>query len=147
MRASYKLLTFKVCHVCPDIGVERIDNHLPVCGSGDLDSAVDETRCWGSSLPCVVLTDVLCLGEEVQKVALVELCLPDHTTVEELFAPGIESTVKDREEDADFLGENLLLFAVKLAKDVDILERLLRLVRCRHFGRQLCGNCSGGVLS
>ena len=54
--------------------------------------------------------------------------MSDHTAVKEFLALSIECTMKERKEDADFLGEDLLLFVVKLTKDVDVLERLLRQV-------------------
>ena len=96
------LLTFKIGHVSPHIRVQRIDDHLPVCRAGDFNPAVNETGRGWRTLPCIVLADVLSLWQEVKKVALVELGLSDHTTLEQLLAPGVESTVKDSEEDADF---------------------------------------------
>jgi hypothetical protein len=96
------LLTFKVGHVSPDIRVQRIDDHLPVCGASDLNPTVNETRCRWCTLPCIVLADVLGLWQEVEELALVELGLPDLATLEKLLAPCVESTVQDSEEDGDF---------------------------------------------
>ena len=117
-------LTLKVGHVSPDLRVQGIDHHLPVDRAGNLQSSVLKTRSRRWTPPCVVLTDVLGVGKEVEGGALVELGLADLATLEQSLAAGIEGAVEDGEEDGGFLAQDLLALRVEAAEDVDILEDL-----------------------
>lgn len=114
--------TLKISHVSPDIRVQRVDNHLAICGTGDFHTAVDETRSRGSTLPGIVLTNVLCLGQEVGEVALVNLGLAVDTALEEGLASRVEGAVEDGEEGTGVLGEDLASFRAHIAEDDDVLE-------------------------
>lgn len=114
--------TLKISHVCPDIRVQRVDDHLAICGTGDFHTAVDETRSWGSTLPGIVLTNVLCLGQEVGEVTLVNLGLAVDTALEEGLASRVEGAVEDGEEGTGVLGEDLASFRAHIAEDDDVLE-------------------------
>lgn len=114
--------TFEISHICPDIGIQRIYHHLPICGTGDLHSSIDQTRSWLRTLPRIILTDVLCLWEEIGQGAFVELCLSNNPAFEEVFSRGIEGSVEEGEECSSFFGENLLVEVVDLAGDSDALE-------------------------
>ena len=63
--------TFKIGHVGPDIGVQCVDNHFPVCGAGDLRSSVDKARSRRGTSPRYILTNVLGFWQEVWQDALV----------------------------------------------------------------------------
>lgn len=109
------IFTFKVSHICPDIGVQSVDNHLPVGRTSNLQSSIHETRCWWSSSPCIVLANVLCLWEEVELNALVKLRLADLATLKESLAASVECAVKDSKEDGSLLGEDLASLVVELS--------------------------------
>jgi hypothetical protein len=87
------LFTFEISHVCPHVRVQGIDNHLPVGWASNLHTSVNETWCWWSSLPCLVLSDVLRLWKEVWEIALVELLLADHTSLKQSLSCLIERPV------------------------------------------------------
>lgn len=112
----------KVSHVGPDVRVERVHDHLAVGRAGDLDAAVDQTGSWGSALPCVILSDVLGLGEEVEQVALVNLGLAVDTALQEGLAGRVEGTVEDGEESTSILGEDLAGIIIESSEDGDVLE-------------------------
>lgn len=118
-------LTLKVGHVCPDVRVECVHNHLPVGGAGDLDSTVDETRCGRCSFPCIVLTDVLGLWEEVEEVALVELGLANLAALEQGLAGAIERAVQESKEDGCVFGQDLAGLVVEGSEDVDFAENVV----------------------
>lgn len=115
------LLTFEVCHVCPNITVEGIDHHFAIRRSCNLDPAIDET--WGrrGPLPRIVVSDVLGLGKKIGKHTSVELLLTDHSSLEQRLSGLVESSVKESEESSGFGGENLLLGVVDSAMDGDAL--------------------------
>ena len=115
------LLTFEVCHVCPYITVEGVDHHFAIRRSCDLDSAVDETWSRRGTLPCIVVSDVLGLGEEIGKHTFVELLLTDNSSLEQRLSGLIKSSVKESEESSGFGGEDLLLGVVDSAMDGDAL--------------------------
>ena len=117
-------LTLKVGHVSPDIGVQGVDNHLPVGWSSDLNPAVYKTRGGFGAPPYGIVTDVLGLGEEVEQVAFVELCLADDTPLQECLASAIECAVEQRKEDCGVLGQDLAGLRVQGAEDLDVREDL-----------------------
>jgi hypothetical protein len=116
------MLTLEISHVCPDIGVECVDDHLAVCRSCDLYSAVDETGGWWCSLPCWVLADVLGLGEEIEEVALVELSLTQHSPLQKLLSAVVECAVEKSKEDSSIFAEDVTVGVVQLAEDVNLAE-------------------------
>src|ERR1700753_2691525 len=118
--------TFKIRHVCPHVRIQCVYDHLPVGWACDLHSSVDEARGWWCTFPSIVLTDVLCLRQEVWQVAFVQLSLPHHASLEEGFAGGIESSVKERKEYGGVLAEDFLLRVVQRAKHVDVAKDIGR---------------------
>ena len=116
-----ELLTFEVCHVCPYITVEGVYHHLAIRRSRDLNSAIDET--WGrrGTLPRIVVSDMLGLGQEIGKDTLVKLLLTDHSSLEQRLPGLIESSVEESEESSGFGREDLLLGVVDGAMDGDAL--------------------------
>lgn len=99
--------TFKVGHIGPDVAVEGIDNHLAIRRSGDLDSSVDEARCWRSTFPGIIVTDMLGLGKEIGQIALVNLLLADYPSLQKGFPCAVESSVEEGEESGGFGGKDL----------------------------------------
>ena len=120
------LQTFKIGHICPDIGVQRIHHHLSIRGPGDLHSSINQP--WGGlcSLPRIILSDMLCLREKIGKRAFVELCLTDNTTSEEFFSRGIEGSMEESEERNSFFAQNLLVEIGDGAGDINALEDRFR---------------------
>lgn len=117
-----KGLTLEISHVGPDIRVQGVDDHLAVGGTGDLNTAVDETGSGRGALPGVILTDVLGLGEEVGQMTLVDLGLAVNSTLQESFAGRVEGAVQDGEEGTGILGEDLAGLLGDGAQDGDILH-------------------------
>jgi hypothetical protein len=116
------LHTFEIGHVCPYIGVQCIHNHLPVRGTCDLHSSVNQARSGRCSLPRIVLSDVLSLGQEIWKNALVELGLSDYTAFEKVLSGGIEGAVEEGEEDHSIFGEDVLVEVGDGTGNADTLE-------------------------
>lgn len=116
------MLTLEISHVCPDIRVQCVDNHLAVCRSGNLYSAIDEARSWWCALPCGIVADVLGLGQEVKEVALVKLSLAEYSPLQELLSAVVECAVEKGKEDSSILAENVTVGVVQLAKDVNLTE-------------------------
>jgi hypothetical protein len=112
----------EIGHVGPDIGVESVDDHLAVGRTGDLDAAVNQARSRGSTLPGVILTDVLSLGEEVEELAIIEGSLAIDTALEESLAGRVEGAVEDGEEGTGVLGENLAGIVGDAAEDGNTLK-------------------------
>ena len=112
----------KVGHVGPDVGVEGIHDHLTVGRAGDLHTAIDQTGRRRRTLPGIVLTDVLGLGEEVGQVALVDLGLAIDAALQQGLAGGIEGAVQDGEESTCFLGQDLAGVIGDVSQDGDILQ-------------------------
>lgn len=131
-KLSVKLPTLKISHIGPHVRVQGIDNHLPVRWTRDLHTTVLKTRRWRRTFPRIVLTNVLGLWEEVWEVALVELRLADHTSLEQLLSSGVESSVQHGEEDDSVLVQDLLLLVIDVSEDVDILEDGLGIWRANH---------------
>ena len=112
--------TLEIGHVCPDIRVQGVDNHLAICRASDLDAPVNKTWRWWCALPCIVLADVLGLWEKVEKVALVELSLSDYSSLQQRFPALIECAVEERKEDTGVLAEDVTVLVVEVAEDVDL---------------------------
>lgn len=116
------MLTLKIGHVCPNIRVKGVDDHLAVRGSSNLYSSVDKTWSWWCSLPCVVLTDVLGLRKEVKELALIELSLADHSPLQKLLSAVVECAVEKGKEDSSILAENVTVGVVQFAEDINLAK-------------------------
>jgi len=88
------ICTFEVCHIRPNVGVQGVHNHFPVCRSSDLHSTVDEARSRRGSFPCSILADVLRLWKKIWEGSLVEFGLPEDSALKQLLTPDIERTMK-----------------------------------------------------
>jgi hypothetical protein len=121
-RFSCADLTFEIGHICPDIGVQCVHHHLAICRAGNLDAPVNQAGRWGCTLPCVVLADVLGLWKEVKKVALVELGLSDHASLEKSFPALVECAVQKGKENSSIFAKNVTVLVVELTEDVDLAE-------------------------
>lgn len=115
-------LTLEISHICPDIRVERVNHHLAICRASDLDAPVHQAGSWWCASPCVVLADVLGLWKEVEQVALVELCLSNHTALKESFPSLVECAVEEGKEDGSIFAENVSVLVIELTEDVDLAE-------------------------
>ena len=114
--------TLEISHVGPDIRVQCVHDHLPVGRTSDLDTTVNQTGSRGSTLPSVILPDVLGFRQEVEQVALVNLGLTVNPALEESLASGVEGPVEDGEESTSILGEDLAGVIIQSAQDGDVLE-------------------------
>jgi hypothetical protein len=135
------VLTLEVGHVCPDIRVQGVYNHLAVCRSSNLDAPVGQTGRGWCTPPCVILADVLGLWKEVEEVSLVELGLSDHSSLEERFPALVECAVEKGKEDGSIFAEDVTVLVVQLAENVDLTEDSIR-IGCH------CGGCtiSGSIV-
>ena len=114
--------TLKVGHVGPDVRVQGVDDHLAVSWAGNLNAPVDEARRRRSTLPRIVLTDVLGLWQEVEQVSLVELGLAKHASLEQGFSALVECAVEKGQEDTGVLAENVAVLVIEVAEDVDLSQ-------------------------
>ena len=65
---------------------------------------------------------MFCFWQKVEDVALVKLCLSDHTALKEGSSGAIEGSVKDGQEDGCVFRENLLGLVVQWAENVYIFQ-------------------------
>jgi hypothetical protein len=119
--ASEALRTFKVSHICPDVRVQGIDNHLAICRPSNLYTPVNEAWCWWCALPCIILADLLGLWKEVEEIALVELGLPGYSSLEQRLPALVECAVEECQKDARVLAEDVTVLVVEVSEDVDLL--------------------------
>jgi hypothetical protein len=112
----------EISHISIDIRVERIHNHLPISGAGDLNTAIHQTRSRSGTFPCGVLADVLGLREEVRKNTAVKLSLASLATLEEDLAALVEGAVQEGEKSEGLRGEDLAVDVVDFARDGHALE-------------------------
>src|SRR5206468_11793087 len=108
-----------VGHEDPGAGVERVDHHLAVDGSGDLAAAVAEIGGRLGHSPLGV-ADVGRPGQEARQPARVELQLPFVPSLEEFAAPGIQLALQARDEVERPAGED---FLVGGSEDLHVGER------------------------
>ena len=101
--------TFEVGHERLRAAVQRVDDHLPICGAGDLDAPVLQARRGGRAEPGGVRADVRGLGEEVERLAGIEALLRGLAGDEEGLAGGLEGAVEGGDELERVLGEDLAL--------------------------------------
>ena len=114
--------TFKVRHVSPHIGVERVHHHLAVGRPRDLDAAVHQARRRLRAPPGVVVADVPGLRQEVGEHAAVELGLAEGAALQELAAAAVEGAVQQGEEGEGVAVEDAPRVVVERAEDGDALE-------------------------
>ena len=138
--------TFKVGHVGPDIRVQGVDDHLPIGGSGDFDAAIDQAGGRRRSSPRIIFTNVLCLREEVGKVALVELLLASRSSAQQVLAGGVEGSMEHGEEDEGVLVQDATSLVVERAEDVDVLEHVVGVWRRVGLDGGVEGGHGGGVM-
>ena len=78
-------------------GIQRVDDHLAVDGSGDLDPPVEEVGGDRGDRP-VAVANSLGLRQEMRQLAGVEQFLPRRSPREQLTAAAVETTVQVGEE-------------------------------------------------
>lgn len=116
------MLTLEIGHVCIDLRVQCVDDHLAVGWTGNLNSAVNKTWCWWGGSPGSIISDVPGLWEEIWENPLVELGLSDNTALEKLLSSGVEGSVEEGDESNGILGEDLLVGVVDDTRDGDALD-------------------------
>lgn len=99
--------TFKVGHIGPNIAVQGIDNHFAIRRAGDLNPSVNETGSWRSTFPSIVVTDMLGFREEIRQIALIDLLLADHSSLQKRFPGAVECSVEEGEESGGFGSKDL----------------------------------------
>src|SRR2546430_796871 len=92
--ARFGVFTFQISHIRPNIGIQGVDHHFPACWPRDFHSSVYKTWCRWSTLPSIVLTDMLCLWQEIGKLASVNLSLANYTALQESLSCWVEGTMK-----------------------------------------------------
>ena len=78
----------------PGAGVQRVDRHLRVGRTGDLDAAVLEARPGAGDPPLGVLADVRGVVAEARVVAVADLEAPAHAVGEPVVAAAAEALVQ-----------------------------------------------------
>ena len=73
---------------------------------------------------------MLCFWEEVWQLALVELLLTNHSSLEQCFSCAIEGSVEESNESSRFWCEDLLLRLVDLAENLDALVQCFDVRHC-----------------
>jgi hypothetical protein len=100
----------EVGHEAARAGIEGVDDHLAVDGTGDLDPAVLEVSRHGCDAP-VALANVTRLREEVRQLARVEPCLALGARGQELATAAVEAPVQVGNE-RERVGAQKLLVAL-----------------------------------
>jgi hypothetical protein len=118
-------LTLKISHVRPNVRVQRIDDHLAVRWSSNLNTSVHKTWCWRRASPCIILPDVLGLWQEVEDVTLVKLGLSDIPSLKESLACAIERAVEHCEEDGSILAKYLSGLVIERAQNINVIQSLV----------------------
>ena len=112
-------------------GVERVDGHLRVGGSGDLHAAVLEAGPGTGDPPVPVLADVGRVVAELRVVPVADLEASAHPVGEPVVTAGREPMVQLGEEGDRLRREDLLVAVADGAGDLDRRTLLGRLDRCR----------------
>ena len=99
-------------------GVQRVDDHLAVDRSGDLDPPVEKVGRDGRNLP-VAVAHGLRLGQETRKLPGVELLLPLHPLRQEIEPAAVEAPVEIRQERQRLPAQDLRLPGARLCMDLD----------------------------
>ena len=111
----------EVRHENPCARIERIDHHLALGRSGDLDATVLQVRRGRRNLP-IALAHVLGLRRKPGRLACVDGLLADGAQGQELFASCVEVALQTDEELLGFLGQNLLHGGRDRSDDLDSLN-------------------------
>jgi hypothetical protein len=93
--------------------------HLPIDRARDFHTSVLKSGSGTGSAPSVIVADVLCLGEKVEKHACINLLLSQLAAFQELLARGIEGAVEGGEEAEGLGGQQRLRFRGDGAEDFD----------------------------
>jgi hypothetical protein len=99
-------------------GVQRVDRHLRVGGSGDFGAAVAKARRRIGDLP-VALPDILGLLEETQGAAGRQVVVASHPRTEQLAPTRLELAVQAGQERPGVVGEDLVEPIVDRCGDLD----------------------------
>src|SRR5690625_149485 len=99
-------------------GVERVDRHLLVRRSGDLDATVFEPRRRGRDLPAGIVADLSGLRKEVEVLGVGDLGLTDRACFETVEAVAVELAVQFDDELERLRGEDLLCAIRQFAGDL-----------------------------
>ena len=121
-----RIHTLKIRHVRPNVRIQGIDYHLPVCRTCDLDSAVDKTWRGLGSFPSIIFANVFGLWKEVGESAFVKLGLSKVSTVEKVLPSTIKGAVEEGKEGNSVFGENLFIKVGDGAKDLDSFYNTIR---------------------
>jgi len=113
----------KIRHIGVNIGVQSVDDHLSISGTGDLNTSVLQTRSGGSTLPDRVFSDVLGLGEEIGESTVVNLLLALNTASQKLLAATVESSVEGGQERNGVLGEDMASIVRDGGSDLNAVEK------------------------
>lgn len=117
--------TLKVGHICPDIRVQGVNDHLAVSRASDLDAPIDKARRGWSAPPSIILSDVLGLREEVKEISLVELSLTNYSSLKQRFPALVKCAVKEGKEDTGVLAEDMTVLVGEVAEDVDLAQNAI----------------------
>ena len=102
VRPRRRVRVFEVGHEDAGAGVERVDDHLPLDRSGDLDAAVEQVVRDRRDGP-VAFADLARLGEKVRKLAGIEASLALFALRQQLLAARAELTLQ-RSDELEHLG-------------------------------------------
>ncbi len=116
--------------------IERIDHHLAVGRSGDLDPAVEHVLGLWRNLP-VVGADILRLGQKIGQLAAIEFLLPCRAAREQFFAARAEPALQLRDQRKRFRGQDLGKFRRDTPSDRHSLRKWVRHVHCTILGIEM----------
>ena len=99
--------------------IERVDHHLALGGTGQLDAAIEQVLRLRRDAP-VLLSYLLGVGEKIRQLAQVEFLLPGSAAREQFLALRFESPMQSRDEIERLLGEDLRGLGADTAKHADL---------------------------
>ena len=99
---------FEIRHEHLGAAVQRVDDHLAVHRSGDLDPPVEQVH-RNRRDPPVAIADRLRLGEEIRQFAGIQPRLPLRTCRDQRPPPRIERPVQSSQKGEGVAGENLVV--------------------------------------
>ena len=107
VRPSRRVRVFEIGHEHFRAGVEGVDHHLAISGSGDLHPPIAKIRRNRSACP-VSFADFLCLRQKVERLAAIERLLPLLAAGQAFQPPPIELPLQLRDEGERFRSEDFL---------------------------------------
>ena len=119
----------EIRHEDAGAGVERVDDHLAIHGTGDLDAPVDDVGLHGRARP-VGVADRLRFRQEFRKPAGVELGLARRAAREELGATAAEGALQTGREGDRLRREDLRVIGGDPAGDLDAGAKSRRAHQC-----------------